>query len=98
MRFLASLDGEFRRKFRLPCRSRYDGEILWVTLQDKRWPLFLEPKTGDRGTCYAATPSFLISIRGEVVMTDQEQTRLRAYLGLLARRDAALKSCLIPTS
>ena len=91
---LAGLDAQFRRSQRVPCRSRYDGEILSVSLGNKCFPLLPVSKNSGCSAYYAQTPNFYICIRGEIRMSDSEQRRLRIYLEMLAQRDAILKTLL----
>ncbi|MCR4296190.1 MAG: hypothetical protein NUW21_11700, partial [Elusimicrobia bacterium] len=92
--FLAGVDAQFRLRRDGPCRSRYDGEILNVTLGKKSFPLFPVPKDSACSSYYAQTPGFYICIRGEVAMSEPEQRRLRIYLEILAQRDEGLKALL----
>ena len=91
--FLAGVDAEYLRRGDGPCRSRYDGEILAVTLGKKTFPLFPVPKASACAAYYAQTPGFYICIRGEVAMSEAEQGRLRIYLDILARREAEDRRC-----
>ena len=92
--FLAGLDAAFRLRGEGACRSRYDGEILTVTLGKKSFPLFPVPKDSACAAYYAQTPGFFLCIRGEVSMSEAEQRRLRIYLEILAQRDEGLRALL----
>jgi hypothetical protein len=92
--FLAGLDDAFRQRGEGACRSRYDGEILTVTLGKKSVPLFPVPKDSACAAYYAQTPGFFLCIRGEIAMSEAEQRRLRIYLEILAQRDEGLRALL----
>jgi len=92
-RLLGEVDAESRR-CGIPSRSGYDGELIRVSWQDQAYGLLLVPRGRQQGPCFASLPSFQVCIRGEVRMTGAEQDRLRAYLGLLARRDDQLRRIL----
>ena len=88
--FLADLDAQFHRSQHSPCRSRYDGEILSVSLGNKSLPLFPVSKDSPCSAYYAQTPNFYICIRGKSKMSDSEQRHLRIYLEMLSQRDELL--------
>jgi hypothetical protein len=88
---LAAVDAECLGKRADAGPSRYDGDLILVSLKGREFGLFLTPRGRYQGPFFAELPSFFACIRGDSAMTPSEGESLSAYVKALARRDSELK-------
>ena len=88
---LASVDCEFQSR-EIDCQSRYDGDVIRLSLAGKNCGLLLAPRSSYRGPFFAELPSFYACIRGETKRTSADDELLKNYLAALARQDGALRA------